>query len=526
MNDIKVAEMAAKSAAEVGTAGLEVSWGMVQKADNTKLFWPACFDLFNKLLRRDPQVAQWRVVTTAMASKVDWYWELPQEEPTPQEMAFLEFLHTIWDDVPGGQRKLIDTYVSYILFGWMWFENVPARRTGAKQAGTDWASVYDDGLIGFRDIAHRDHSSFAEWDIDEATGRLSGFVQRDYPNPEVTIPLARSTHVTLGDPTSPEGLSPFEALWRLESFMYNLEVVFGIGSEHAAGHAKFQSEQQLSPEDKTIIQNAARALLAAQEGNFIMLPGHIQADVIDVAFSAGTTILEGIKFYGHLKSQVLNMQWMSLSLTGDAGSNASMLTSSNMWLTAFNAQMAGAAKTIGEQLARQLRDYNRAQFGSVKRMPVLKATPVETNISLNELAQFVTSVFPVLDTSPEDMAAVRRKSNFLPELEVEEMQEDENEPTQEADEIESETAEPDTSMEDEAEFGNSPRIGKAIEDASVEFARPVAIGKDQPTVTTAEDLIDLDDPAELDRIAKSLEKWAKENDLNLDLFFNAEALEE
>jgi len=513
MNDITVAELAAQNGrmGAVGTSGLEVYYGQVEKADNSKLWWPTCFPLFQKLLRRDPQVAQWRVVATAMASKVDWFWELPQEDPTATDEAFLEFLHTIWDDLPGGQRRLIDTYISYILMGWCWFENVPGRRNGQQQG--DWTSVYDDGLVGLSDIAFRDHSSFLKWDIDESTGKLRAFVQYDPPNKEIPIPLARSTHITLGDPTSPEGLSPFEALWRLENFMYNLEIVFGIGSEHAAGHAKFQSTTKLTAEDNANIRAAAQALLAAQEGNYISLPEHITAEIIDVAFSAGSTILEGIKLYSHLKLQVLNMQWMALSLTGDAGSNASMFTSANMWLTAFNAQMNGAARVVGEQIATQLRGYNKAQFGSVKRMPVLKATPIEANIDLLELVQFATGMSSVLDWTEADKAAFRRKSNFLPEIDVAEIVEDEpmaDEPDDEGQPV----PEPD---EDEV----------AVDEVAGEFAQPIAIGKNQPTVTTAEDLLDLDDPGDLARIERMLKRFDEENDSFLaDLFGAKEADEE
>ena len=523
MNDVQVAELAAANGntKEIGTSGLEVYWGQVEKADNSKLFWPTCYDLFNKFLRRDPQVAQWRVATASMASKVDWYWELPQEDPTPTETAFLKFLHSIWDDLPGGQRKLIDTYIHYILMGWMWFENVPARRNGQRVTGADWASVYDDGLVGFRDIAFRDHSSFSKWEINESTGKLRGFVQRDYPNAEVVIPLARSTHVTLGDPTSPEGLSPFEALWRLESFMYNLEIIYGIGSERSAGYVKFQSEREsITATDKSNAKIIARAMMSAQEGNFALLPGGLAADIMDSPFSAGATVLESIKYYGHLKSQVLNMQWMSLSLTGDAGSNASMMTSSGLWLTAFNAQMTGAAKVIGEQLATQLRDYNRSQFGSIKRLPVLKATPVEANIDLLELAQFVTAVFPVLDITAEDLAAVRRKSAFLPEIEIAEIVEDDvdqDKTETEAEEGDTQTGDDESVEGDEAErefaqivanaeFMRTLVDGKEVVIPNPEFARPVAIGKNQPTVTTAEDLVDLDDEDDIKRMIRRIER--------------------
>ena len=506
MNDIQVAELAQQNGrGEVGTSGLEVYWGRIEKADNAKLYWPDCYDLFNRYLRRDPQVSQWLFAAGSMASKVDWYWELVQEKPTDTDKRFLDFLHSTWDDIPGGQRKLIDTSTHYAPMGWQWYENVPGRRNGKKQG--DWVSVYDDGLIGLADIAWRDHSSFSEWDIDERSGKLGGFVQRDYPNPEVTIPLERSTHITFGDPTSPEGLSPFEALWRLESFMYNLEIIFGIGAEHAAGHAKFQSEQALTATDHANIKDAARAILSAVEGNYLALPGHITGDIIDVPFSAGSVVLEAIKHYGHLKSMVLGIQWMSLSLTSDAGSNASMFTSANMWLNAFNAEMNGRARQVGEQLATQLRGYNLGAFGAVKRLPVLRATPVETNIDLLELAQFATAMVPIMEMTPEDFAAIRRKSNFLPEIEPTEIDEEEEmEPTDEQDEQtpEVEEAPEDEMAEDESEEDADAQFARIM--ANAELARPVAIGKNQPTVTEPEDLADLDDEEDIERMIRRIER--------------------
>jgi len=197
-----------------------------------------------------------------------------------------------------------------------------------------------------------------------------------------------------------------------------------------------------------------------------------------------------------LKAQVLNMQWMSLSLTGDAGSNASMFTSSNMWLTAFNAGMNGGARAIGEQLASQLRRYNSGSFGEIKKLPVLRATPVEANIDLLELAQFVQGVFPSLDVTPEDWAAIRRKSNFLPEIEPSEIVEDDevNEPDDDAPEGDAE--QPDDEMPDE----------ETADGDGAELAMPIAIGEGQPTVTTEEDLLDLDDPEELKRLLRRLER--------------------
>jgi hypothetical protein len=136
--------------------------------------------------------------------------------------------------------------------------------------------------------------------------------------------------------------------------MYNLEIIFGIGSERSSGYALFKSDQKLTATDKANIKDAARALMAAVEGSYLLLPNHITASIIDVPFSAGATVLDAIRWYGNIKMQVLGIQWMSLSSTSEAGSNAAMFTSANMWLTSFNAQMSGAAKwrAVGHTIAR------------------------------------------------------------------------------------------------------------------------------------------------------------------------------
>src|SRR5690606_19667698 len=142
---------------------------------------------------------------------------------------------------------------SYVPFmGWGWWEVVggvrdPNWRPPDKE--DDWRSQYDDGLPAIRRLAWRDHASFVQWDADERTGRVRGFVQHDYPNPEITIPLARSLHLTYGDPVNPEGLSPLEAVYRLERIKYGLEMIQGIGYEHAAGYAKFQATAALTDDD-------------------------------------------------------------------------------------------------------------------------------------------------------------------------------------------------------------------------------------------------------------------------------------
>jgi hypothetical protein len=253
---------------EVGTTGLDAWSGYIYEAYNADLYWPAVYTLYNRLRRSDPEITIIRHLYAAMAHEVQLQWEMP-EEPTPQDERVNEYLETLLDDIEGGQRQFIGTLVNNVPFmGFGWWEAVPGLRKAGWRGGDGWESEYDDGLVGFRKMAWRDHSSFESWDMSEETGKVMGLVQYDPPNDRITIPLDRSIHVKFGDIDNPEGLSPLEAVWRLERYKYGLEVVQGIGYEHAAGHLKIKAMEELDATAKATIQQASRAIMTAQEGNY------------------------------------------------------------------------------------------------------------------------------------------------------------------------------------------------------------------------------------------------------------------
>lgn len=400
--------------AEVGTTGIDTWGGYIYEAYHADLYWPGVYEMYNRLRRSDPEIAIIRQLYSAMAHDVRFEWQLP-DDATPADEALNEWLNTLLDDIEGGQRQFIGTLVSHVPFmGWGWWEAVPGLRDPAWRppAGDEWESQYADGLIGFRRMAFRDHSSFEKWDIDDSTGRLAGMVQRDHPNPPVMIPLDKSIHLTFGDSDNPEGLSPLEAVWRLERVKYGLEVVQGIGYEHAAGHVKFTSFEELDAVAKATIRQAARAMLSAQEGNYITeIDGKFTADVIDVNFQAAPAILEAIRYYGLLKLQVYNMQWIAIASTAGGGAYSAMQDSSTMMLTMYNAMMSGFAEQVGEQLWRQARRYNPALFAGTSAKQRLDATPIEKDVNLEGLALILPVIQQMIDLGEEDILTIRRLLN-------------------------------------------------------------------------------------------------------------------
>jgi hypothetical protein len=347
------------------------------------------------------------------------------KKPTPDDERALEFAESALQDLDGGIEQFRDTLVSHVPFmGWGWWELVPGlRREGWAPPDKDgepdpWRSKFDDGLTGFRRLAFRDHSSFMAWDISPASGRLLGLKQLAMPHPMRVLPLANSVHITFGDTSNPEGLTPLESLWRLERIKYGLEIVQGIGYEHAAGYLNVNKSTpgEITDEDKSNIRKAARAVLTAQEGNYAAWPTGFTGKVEDVPFTAGTGLLDAIRYYGLLKLALFNAQWVGMSSITDRGSYSALHDASSTWMVFFNAMMSGFARQLDLQLGKRLFENNAGRFPGMTERPHLTITPVEKFIELDKLGPFWTAVKGTMPIGEEDFLALRRKSGFLPEV--------------------------------------------------------------------------------------------------------------
>jgi hypothetical protein len=415
---------------ELGTPGLQSYSGFISAAYNTQLNWPTVQPLYSRLRRSDPEISVIRQVFSALARAVKIDWEMP-DDPSDGDKQAQEFAQQATDDIAGGPGAFIETMTSQVPFmGWGWWEVVPGlRRPDWTPPGEDdWRSEYSDGKIGIRRLAWRDSSSFQNWDITDR-GRLRGMVQQDFPHPAVNLPLDRSLHLTFGDNNNPEGLSPLEAVWRLERIKYGLEVINGIGFEHAAGYLEFTSTKGLTPADDAMVRRAARNIMTAQEGNYAALPEGVTAELKDVPFSAAASLLEAIRYYGILKLMIYNMQWMALSSVSGAGSFASMSDSSSMFMITFNSMMEGFANQIDAQIGKRLFQWN--QFPGMTKRPKLVVTPIEKTINLSELATILGPIKNTLPLGDEDFVAIRRRTGFLPETLPEVEEQPEPEPQQE-----------------------------------------------------------------------------------------------
>ena len=402
---------------EIGLQGLPEYTGFVEAAYNSDLYWPTVYPLYNRIRRSDPEIAIVRTGYSSLASRMQIEVVSP-DDPTDDDKRAAEFYMSELENVEGGIGQFMDGLANYVPFmGWGWWQAVPGLRlAGWRPPGDDpWRSEADDGLIGVRRLAFRDHSSFEKWELDDYQ-RVKGMWQWpvNMNGKRVMLPLENSLHVTFGDPYNPEGLTPLEGVWRLERIKYGYEVVFGIGAEHTAGHLEVTVQGKPDDDDKQIARAAARSILSAQEGNFALWTEKVSGKIVDTPFSAAGNIMEAIRYYGLLKLQLFNMQWVSIASTSGSGAYSAMSDASSMFMVYWNAMMGSFVQQYDDQVGRRLWMWNRDKFPGATVRPRYVIKPLPKSLNLAELASFWQTIRNTMPVGDEDYIEIRKQSGFLP----------------------------------------------------------------------------------------------------------------
>jgi len=399
----------------LGSTGLQGYQGFIEEAYTASLYWAGVYPLYNRIRRSDPEITMVRNGFSYLGRGVAIDWDMP-DNPTEDDKKAAEFAESVLTDIDGGFYSFIEKLVTQAPFmGWASWNTIWGRRLKGWSVG-GWSSQYNDGLIGLRKLAWRDQSSFLKWK-ENGEGNYTGWIQRTANAKETFLPFSDLLHITFGDNDNPEGLSPLEAVYRLERIKYGLEVIQGIGFEHAAGYLNVDVEENpITDESKIAIKQAAKNIATAKQGNYAAFPKNVTGSMVDVSFSVAPSILEAIKYYGILKLTIYNMQWVALSATSGSGSYSAMSDSSSMYIQGWNGMLDGFADQINSQLIKRLFAFpvNKNAFPNMTRLPRLEFEPIEKTLSLADLSNFVSGISSTVPLGEDDFIAIREKSGFLP----------------------------------------------------------------------------------------------------------------
>lgn len=413
---------------EIGTSGLKETSGFVSEAYNARLFWPQVSPEFNRIRTSTPPIVMCARQFQAWARAIKPIVNLP-ENPTDDDKRYQEFRESDYENMEGGLGQYLETLVSRVPFdGWYSWNVVyglrdpswtppPYTDYSGKSWPDDWRSEADDGLLGVRRLAARDNSSFHRWDFDGAQ-RMIGWFQRDpRTGAEYRMDKKKILHHTFGDPTNPEGTAGLIPCWRLERLQYGLQVVSGIAAEHAAGYLKFTKTEKgdISTQSERLIGQAAKYMLTAQEGNYAVLPYGFDAELIETSLQGFPALTEAIKNYDVLMLSVFGMQWMALNTLTGTGSYAAQTDVTQSGITSFNSMMDGFASQWDTQVERRIYEANKASFPGMTKRPRVTFSHLENSVPLSEIAQFFSQMKGILPLGEDDMKAIRKAIDFLPD---------------------------------------------------------------------------------------------------------------
>lgn len=522
---------------ETGDVGLSVMAGYIQEAYSRELYWPACAELFENMYQSDPEIQIAKTVLQAYATraKVQFVVDTENENPGADDKKAVDFGNEVLEDLEHDmQLWLPDAMSRTLLFGWGWYE-VPLgvrSKNWVSPNGDGWKSSYDDNLIGFRKFAYRRHRSFLRWELDEKYGWVNGLWQTGMDWTEKYIPKNNSLHLTFGDLYNPEGIGVMTPLWRLNRIKYALEIVHGIGAEHAAGYLNVHVGRTLSPDDKDIVKKAAKAILTAQQGNYALWPEGIEGKVEDVTFTASASILDAIRYYGMLKLGLLMMQWAALGTMSPFGSYSTMTDATELFLVWFNSVTKAVIQQVDQQIGRRLFDIpvNRAAFPGMKKRPVLEVSQVTKPIDLKDMGAFLTAISMIMPLSTEDYIQIRSASGGIlvknpPESTLVDIRDPWKSGDGEEKRGEQDTEEEDKEEEDTEEEGEEEEKEDAEDKKEMAIVRPfVPSPGEAPTETypTEPWVVEKD----IKRAVRKFQEWAEENEPDVAKILRAKVVEQ
>ncbi len=193
-------------------------------------------------MRREPVLASALFAIEMLTRQVDWHVE-PYEgkegdETTDEDKKVADFCQSCLDDLSQGWEDLLAEVLTFLPFGWAYFEIVYKIRggltdpDGSLNEDPTTRSKYDDRKIGWRKISIRAQTTLDHWEFDP-DGGIKGMWQMGPPTYQLTfIPIDKALLFrTRARKGSPEGESLFYAPYRPYYFKRNIENIEGIGIE-------------------------------------------------------------------------------------------------------------------------------------------------------------------------------------------------------------------------------------------------------------------------------------------------------
>lgn len=329
---------------------------------------------------------------------------------TPEAQAEADFVESVLHDMDHSLDDHIAESLSFLSYGFAWFEVVYKRRVGPNERTDKKRSKHSDGRLGVRKIAARAPWTINRFDVDQITGDVLGIEQSvgNFYNKNY-IPVNKSlyyrTTTINGDPS---GRSILRNAYTSYEYLNNLQSIEAIAVERELAGipvARIPAEYlsgEASPAQSGFVSNLQQILrdVKFNEQGYIILPSDTYPDkdgsptnirLVDVELmssngSRNIDIDPIVRRYQHDIARSVLSEFLLLGSQG--GSYALSKSKTDLFLRALESYIQAIVDVLNKQLIERLWELNGLDYAL---MPTITAGDVAPH-DLREIAAFLRNL--------------------------------------------------------------------------------------------------------------------------------------
>ena len=320
-----------------------------------------------------------------------------------------EFLQSVLDDMDHSLDDHISEALSYLTYGFSWFEVVYKRREGDFRSPKK-NSKYEDGRIGIKKIAIRAPWTVESFEVDQNTGEILGMYQEaGWGKRPALIPVEKSVYYrTTSLNNDPSGRSVLRNAYVSYTYLNKIQSYEAIAIErelHGVPIGRMPAEYMSA--DASVDQAALRGQferilrdLKNNEQGYALLPSDLYVDadgkptsqrLMDVELitangSRSIDIDPVVKRYQHDIARSLMAEFLMLG--SGSGSYALSKTKTDLFLRSLESYINTIVDVLNKQLVERLWQLNGLDWAT---MPKLVAGDVAPH-DLREIAAFLRNI--------------------------------------------------------------------------------------------------------------------------------------
>lgn len=333
---------------------------------------------------------------------------VPADDSDPAKEA-AAFLQSVLDDMDHSLEDHIAEAISFLTYGWSWFEVVYKKR-GGDTISPKKNSKFDDGFIGVKKLASRAPWTTDKFDVDTKTGEILGMWQESgWGQKPAFIPTNKSLYYrTTSLNNDPSGRSVLRNAYVSYTYLNRIQGYEAIAIErelHGVPVGRMPAEYlatDASDNHKALRTTFERILsdLKNNDQGYALLPSDVYEDadgkptsvrlmdleLITANGSRSIDIDPVISRYQHDIARSLMAEFLMLGSSG--GSYALSKTKTDLFLRSLESYINTITDVLNKQLVDTLWQLNGFPW---ETKPALKADDVAPH-DLKEIAAFLRNI--------------------------------------------------------------------------------------------------------------------------------------